>query len=112
MSGEKTGEAMASHYGLDDVPFISDPEKRLYKAFGLARGSMRQLFGIGVWVRGVRAAILDGHGAGKPDGDPRQMPGTFLVYRRRVVRSYVHENAADRPDYVAMSRMPVEKDAG
>lgn len=90
-------------FGVSDVPRISDPGRGLYRALGLRRGSLGQLFGPGVWARGFRAGIIDRHLVGKLVGDGFQMPGVFLVQRRRVVSSFVHRTAADRPEYEAIA---------
>ncbi len=76
---------------------VSDPDKLLYRAFGLARGSVGQLLGPGVWRAGWRA-FRAGHGVGRPVGDPLMMSGWFLVRDGRVVWSDLHEHAgAERP---------------
>lgn len=98
--------AFAAKYGLQDVPQFSDPDAQLYQAFGLSRGSVRQLFGSGVWWRGFSAAILNGHGLGMMEGDGFQMPGAFLLRDGQVVKAFRHPTAAERPDYVALSRPP------
>lgn len=91
-------------YGLGSLPHISDPESLLYKKFELRRGSLGQLFGFKVWIRGFFAGLLNGHGVGTMKGDGFQMPGVFLLHRGRVLRSYVHDSAADRPDYEALAQ--------
>jgi hypothetical protein len=40
------------------------------------------------------------------EGDGTQMPGVFLIHQGRVVRRFVHGNAAERPDYVKLSQLP------
>ncbi|MEM0999709.1 MAG: peroxiredoxin-like family protein [Bacteroidota bacterium] len=97
-------DATAAHHiakygGLDDVARISDPEKRLYEAFGLARGNFSQLFGLKEWIEGFRAGILNGHLIGRETGDGFQMPGVFLIQNGHIRRGFRHKNAADRPDY-------------
>jgi peroxiredoxin len=92
-------------YGLDDLPTISDPDCSLYRAFGLKRGTLPMLLGPRVWWRGFQAAILDRHGVGTPLGDAFQMPGIFLIFHGEVLRSFRHQSAADRPDYVRFVRV-------
>lgn len=89
-------------YGLEDIDRVSDPGRSLYRAFDLHRGTMLELLAPKVWFRGLMA-LLRGHGAGALRGDGRQMPGAFLVHRRRIVEAFRHRTAADRPDYVAMA---------
>ncbi len=89
-------------YALDDIPRIADPSKALYGAFGLNRGSFRQLFGWKALTRGFRAGVVDGHGVGMELGDGFQMPGVFVVVDGEIKASYRHDSAADRPDYLAL----------
>jgi hypothetical protein len=91
-------------YSLGDVHRYRDPECILYRAFGLQRGSFRQLFGLWVWCRGIVAAVLRGHGVGRGEGDWCQMPGVFLLDHGRVVAEHRAATAADRPDYVNIAR--------
>lgn len=90
-------------HGLADVDRIYDADLSLYRAFGLKRGTTRQLVGPKVWFRGAVAGFLNGHGVGRIGGDPFQMPGVFLIHKCLVVRSFRHRTAADRPDYVGLS---------
>lgn len=92
-----------SKYGLQDLPAISDPEGLLYKKFHLQRGTIRQLFGLRVWLRGIYIGIVDGHGIGAEKGDYWQMPGVFLMHRGQVIKQYIHEFASDRPEYLDLA---------
>jgi len=92
-------DAFFRRYGLENHHRISDPECRLYRAYRLRRGRFLDLFGRPVWWNGFRAAILRRHGIGKLEGDGFQMGGVFLVHNDRIVRSFQHSTAADRPDY-------------
>lgn len=112
MSDDAAAGRWLGRHGLGDVPRVSDPGRRLYRSFDLARGRFAQLFGPGVWLRGL-AATLRGHLVGKLDGDGFQMPGAFLVADGRIVRACRHETAADRPDYHALAcETPAGRPAG
>jgi peroxiredoxin len=100
MSETEAGRQFLAHYDLEDVHQISDPTCCLYKAFGLRRGTLQMLFGPKVWLRGFQAGILNGHGVGRLVGDGFQMPGIFMIFHGQVIRSYRHQSAADRPDYL------------
>jgi peroxiredoxin len=93
------GASTFERYGVADLPRASDPDRTLYRAMGLRRGNLTQLFGPRVWLRGVRAGLIDRHLVGRLVGDGFQMPGAFLVRDGRVLASFRHEDAADRPDY-------------
>lgn len=102
--GEENDDARAffAKYGLQDVPRVSDKGQTLYRAFGLTRGTLGQLFGPKVLMRGFQAALFAGHGAAPPKEDGFQMPGVFLLYHGIILRSYRHQSAADRPNYVEL----------
>lgn len=80
---------------------IADPERRLFEAFALKRGSFRQVLGLGSLASGIRAAFR-GNGVGKPVGDVRQMPGAFLIHEGRILWSHDFRHAGDHPDYRAV----------
>lgn len=98
MSDEQGAREAAEAYGLGDVPRVSDPDRYLYAAFALRRGTLLQLFGPRVFLRGV-AATLRGHFVGALDGDGFQMPGAFLIDDGEIVAAHRHALASDRPDY-------------
>lgn len=75
---------------------VSDPERELYDAFGLGRGSLRQMFGPSVWRRGLEA-FVKGHRIGLPVGDPWVMPGMVLVRDGRVTWRHTFTHAGDHP---------------
>ncbi|HBB74333.1 MAG TPA: hypothetical protein DC048_07770, partial [Planctomycetaceae bacterium] len=47
--------------------------------------------------------LVRGHGLGPLVGDGFQMPGAFLIKDGRIVASYRHAHAADRPDYAGLA---------
>jgi len=94
--------SFGQQYGLISAAWFADPDRLLYRALKLGRGSFLQLFGPRAWVAGVLAA-LRGHGVGKLEGDGFQMPGAFVIHRGRVVRAYRHTTAADRPDLMELA---------
>lgn len=105
MSPPEAFARFSAEYGLADLPDVSDPERRLYRGLGLRRGTLAQLLGWDVWLRGARA-FFSGHRVGPMEGDGTQMPGVFLVHRGQVMHSFIHKKASDRPDYVALCEMP------
>jgi hypothetical protein len=94
--------ALAGRCGLASSSSFADPDRLLYRALDLRRGSFRALFGPRVWLGGI-AAALRGHGIGRLEGDGFQMPGAFVIHRGRVVRSYRHTTAADRPNLAELA---------
>ncbi|UCD77830.1 MAG: redoxin domain-containing protein [Desulfobacterales bacterium] len=83
-----------------DVPFpmVTDPEKKLYRQFGLKQMSTLGFFSPSVALKGV-ATIVGGHGIGRPQGDVRQLPGVFIINTTgQIVFSHFSSNPADHPD--------------
>jgi hypothetical protein len=81
---------------------IRDSRRKLYKSFGLARGSMWQIFG----PRSVGCALktgLKGHAIGQVVGDPFQMPGLFLIHDKKVVWTHEYQHAGDNPKFSQLS---------
>jgi hypothetical protein len=105
MGSPRQGEELARRFGLRDTQVISDPSRRLYKAFALGRGTFRQIFGLRIWSRLFQTALMRGYGAGLPRGDTRQMPGVFLLGDGRIIEEFRHQTIADRPDYVALASL-------
>lgn len=95
MSSPADGQAMMTAVGIPEVVQISDPTSHLYRAYGLERGKLFQLFGPAVWWRGFQAAILKRNGLGTLDGDGFQLGGTFLLQNGKILESYPAKNAAD-----------------
>ena len=102
-------ERLVEKYQLSGEERICDPQQTLYAAFGLRRGKAWQLFGPRVWLRGLRAGLLRGHGIGRPAADSAQMPGLFLLDGSGIVRRFRHRSASDRPDYAALCTPPITR---
>ena len=90
-------------YGLGDVPRIADPTCRLYRQFGLDLGSFSELLGPRVWLRGLVAAVLNGHGVGRLRGNGFQMPGAYIYECGRILGGIQHEHSSDRPNYAELA---------
>lgn len=99
LASETTAHQVLSPLGLDPVPRWSDPEKHIYQAFGLRRGKVLEIFGPKVALRGLLGGAILRYGFEHTEGDPRQMPGVFLLEKRTILSGFIHASAADRPDY-------------
>jgi peroxiredoxin len=76
---------------------LGDPERAGYGAVGLERGGLKELYTPRVGLRALSAA-RKGAIVGKPEGDTRQMPGTFVVGRDgRVVFAHYNRDQSDNP---------------
>ena len=85
---------LLTRYGLGNLDQIHDNDLTLYRAFGLRRGSLRQVMGLRVWPRAF--AALRRHGVGIPQGDPLQMPGVFVLHHCEVLNSLRSRTVADQ----------------
>lgn len=108
MTSDEDAKMLFAKFGLDDVPRVADPERKLYEAFELKRGTVNDVMGPKVWWKGFRTAILGGNGFGIPKGDVFQMPGTFLVANGEIVRAFRADDSTGHPDYAefAACEMP------
>ena len=106
MGSAEDFSAFAGRYGLADIPAVADPQRTLYKGLGLRRGRMLQLLGPRVlWAWAM--STLAGHLPGSIKGDPLQLPGAFLLHHGRVLKGHAYRDAADKPDYVALAKLPL-----
>lgn len=78
-------------------PIVCDPQKELYRQYGLGRGGISSLASPAVILRGMRA-MSRGYKPGIPQGDAMQMPGVFLIDTNGNIRySYYSKDASDHP---------------
>jgi peroxiredoxin len=111
MSSRERFRKFAALYRMEDIDYITNPDRDLYRAFGLGGGTLWQLFGWEVWKRGIKAGLFDGHGIGIVEGDGWQLPGVFLISKGAIVRSYRHYLASDRPNYFLFCAVPYLSEA-
>ena len=95
-------DKLLARYGLAGLDRICDPNKQLYRVFGLKRGTFRQLLGWKVLRRGIFSGVMLRHGIGPAHADASQLAGAFLIDRCAIIRRFRHRSAADRPDYVSL----------
>ncbi len=93
----KSGSEMRYLSGHDEIARIADPNCELYRAFGLGRGSLMELFGPRVWWLGA-VSIFKGCGVGHLAGDGLQMPGAFLFHNGEIIASQRAKSASELPD--------------
>lgn len=96
-----------SKYGLDDVLHISDPTLAHYQAFGLGQTRASAMVDPRVWARGAASALAHGFGTQTVEMMRRQ-PGVFIVQGDHILAEYRHRSPADRPDYLALLRTPLQ----
>jgi hypothetical protein len=101
MSGDDEAQHWFDSDRVSDILRISDPDKRVYRQFGLVDGSLWALAHPRVWGPWFRTAFLDRRGVGAGGPNWRQLTGVFLIHRGAILASIRHRNSAERPDYVA-----------
>ena len=97
-SSEESMAPLLERYGLADVPVVHDPQRRLYRHFGLEAGSWWQVAGPLVLLKSVYSVFWQWHGMWRPDGHARQLPGVFAVSGHAVREAFYHRRSSDRPD--------------
>jgi hypothetical protein len=102
MLSDESASKLFARYGLQDLARFSDPGQKLYADFELARGGISAVMGPRVWWSGLKST-LSGNLPGIPEGDVRQLGGTFLVHHGEIVKAFRATSSADRPDYQAMA---------
>jgi peroxiredoxin len=76
---------------------LADPEQEGYAAYGIGKAGAGEIFAPEVFVAGFQAT-LEGHANGRPAGDTRQMPATFVIGPDARVRlAYYSRTVADHP---------------
>lgn len=110
MGDDRRDASIFDGYSLGDVPRFSDPECRLYRQFGLDLGGFTELFGPRVWLRGIIAGLLRGHGVGRLRGNGLQMPGVYLYHCGEILGGFQHSRASDRPDYLKLAGKSADRE--
>jgi peroxiredoxin len=103
MAENDTAQDYFKKFNLDGVSHISDINCIFYKAFGLLKGTSKQLFGLSSFIRGFTTVAKYGSDLGQHLGDSFQMPGAFMVFAGEVRDSFIHKRASDRPDYMKLA---------
>jgi thiol-disulfide isomerase/thioredoxin len=85
-------------YELENIDCISDPDRSMYKSFGLRRGRLYQVFGFRVWWNGFLKGVLKGRGFGTEMGDVLQMSGVFSLKDSKVLKSFIPEYISELPE--------------
>ncbi len=99
MASNSVADQYFEEYGLKGIKHVSSPNCRVYRDFGLMKGTFGQLFGFKTWIRGYEAKKDGISGSLTQIGDSLQMPGIFILDKGTVIDSYIHKVASDRPDY-------------
>jgi peroxiredoxin len=81
-------EHAASFCQQRDVPFacLTSPDRSAHLAYGLRRGSLNQVAGPAIWLPWLRNELTGKRQGRFGQGDPAQLPGTFVVGSDGVIR--------------------------
>lgn len=96
--------SLFAKYGLADLPHICDMDGKVYQAFEMRPGTINQVMGPRVWWKGFKAAVLEGHRPGIPQGDVYRMPGAFVLHRGEILEAVIPRNPAERIDFGTLAR--------
>ncbi len=96
MSELEEGQRLLGQFGLEDVEQLSDPSAGLYSEFGIPRGSLRQIIGPKVIVKGLWTALTKGFGIGYAGGDCFQMPGVVGAEDGEVRKRFLYRDVSQR----------------
>ena len=109
MGSESEASNLLEVFNLTDLPRFSDPERRLYEAFGLERSTMSRMLApenlISMLKSVVRSEVPLRRTMGKVVGDALQMPGVFLIHENLILDDYRPENLTKRPDYLKLAAL-------
>ena len=109
MGTETQAKELLSFFDLLDIERFSDPERRLYNAFGLERTTIARMLGPASWVGMVRAGLKSRFLPGKKIsgivGDVLQMPGVFLLNKGSIVGDFKPERVDKSPQYLELAAL-------
>lgn len=103
MGTDSQAAPMLAAYRLADVPHVSDPERRLYRALELPFGTFIQLFGWRTVWRAVVEGVVLRFGFGRMVGNGLQMSGTFVVRNGQIEQAHRHMSTAERANFTNLS---------
>lgn len=102
MAENEIATEIFSKYDIPDILHISDINKEFYKAFGLAKGDFKQLFGFKSFLGMGRAGVKGHLPSSGLIGDPNQMPGVFVVEKENVTNYFLYNSVGDYPNYISL----------
>ncbi|MBY0356852.1 MAG: AhpC/TSA family protein [Candidatus Obscuribacterales bacterium] len=105
MAQDEEASTLLAEYGLADLSRISSADQGLYRSFGLDRANFDQILDPEFWTRGIDA-LFHGHPIGPLLGDGFQMPGIFLLHKGKILKSFRHKQAGERPNYLSLASCP------
>ena len=87
-------------------PVLADPERAIYRAYGLGRASTLRAWFSPRTVRFYLGALIHGKVPRRPQGDTHQLGGDFIIDEAGLIR-FAHRSVepADRPSVDSLVRL-------
>ncbi len=96
MGNPDRAELFKKNFSLS-FPIISDPDKKLYKIYGLGKASVGSMVSPATLLKGLKA-LSQGHAPGLPQDDVMQLQGVFLIDISGNIRyAYHSKEPSDNP---------------
>jgi peroxiredoxin len=95
---------LALHRAQLDLPFpvLADPDRQIYRSFGIGRGSLRQIWGPGT-LKLYAKLLRRGRKLRRPTQDTRQLGGDFVIDRQgHLAKGFWPASPEDRPSVDAL----------
>lgn len=90
--------------GVKGYRLVADPQREAFARFGLGMAGAGQILNPMVMLEGMRVT-LSGHGVSKFVGEPKQMPGVFLVRDGEIVAEHRYRTISDRVNFRRLLRV-------
>jgi len=101
-SNEQTA-LLLTQSGLSDLDYVSDPDRRLYRALELPFGTLGQVIGVIPLWRAMIEGTVFRYGFGRIVGSALQLSGTFVIRNGRVEQAVRHKTSSERTDFAKLS---------
>lgn len=92
MGATETARRFKAEFDLP-FPVLVDKKRESYRLLGLKRGSIADVMGPSVWVKGLKSILR--HGQGLPQEDPYQLGGVAIVENGEVKLIHRSDTSSD-----------------
>jgi peroxiredoxin len=107
MHPEAQADEFFARYGVRDLERVSDPDRALYRAFGVPRARPTSWFSVATLRHYLSAIFRGGHRPALVGGDLAQMSAVFRIADGRVERSAVGSGFDARADFDDLLTCPI-----
>lgn len=107
MHPESQAAAFFARYGAADLQRVSDPERTLYRAFGVPRARPTSWFSLGALRHYLSAILRGGHLPNLVGGDLAQMAAVVRIVDGRIDRDQRAPGFETRPDFDDLLTCPI-----